>query len=234
MVGRIGRHLTYANVTATLALVIAFGGGAYAAVNAIPGPNKVIHGCYARRGGALRLVAAGHKCSKHEHAISFNQQGPRGVAGVAGQTGPSGTPDLSQFYSKPQADAQFVHGTGTVIVFPVQEALNSSGGPVMDVPAVGRLVMTDCLIGEVEWQYTNESGATEGYIVSDSKTAHTNASVADGGTLTAGTSLPLDPFNPDITQLSVITATGTADFVVYGRVNPANAHCQVWGRVTLS
>jgi hypothetical protein len=224
--GRIGRHLTYANVAATLALVIAFGGGAYAAVTTIPGSNKVIHGCYAKRGGALRLVAAGHKCAKREHAISFNQQGPRGIAGLTGPSGPpgpTGTPDPSQF----------VHGTATVTTFPVQEALNGSGGPVMDVPAVGRLVVTACLIGETDWQYTNESGATEGYILSDSKTAHTNASVADGGTLTAGTSLPLSPFNPDIVQLSVVTATGTADFVLNQRVNPANGHCQVWGQVTL-
>lgn len=79
MLSRFRPRLTYANVTATLALVLAMGGGAYAAVSSIPGAGGVIHGCYQKRGGNLRLVSAGHHCSKSEKAISFNQRGPSDV-----------------------------------------------------------------------------------------------------------------------------------------------------------
>lgn len=81
--------LTYANVAATLALVLALGGGAYAAANSIPGPGGVIDGCYQRQGGGLRLVRAGKRCSRNENAIAFNQQGSPGRQGVAGPVGPS-------------------------------------------------------------------------------------------------------------------------------------------------
>ena len=89
-------RLTYANVAATLALFVALGGGAYAAVSAIPGPDGVIHGCYKKRGGSLRLVPASRKCSRRELAIAFNQTGPRGprgrtVVGRRGATGLTGT-----------------------------------------------------------------------------------------------------------------------------------------------
>ena len=51
----IRRHISYANVTATLALVLALGGGAYA-VQGIPDRTGVFHGCVNKRNGALRLM----------------------------------------------------------------------------------------------------------------------------------------------------------------------------------
>ncbi len=89
MLSRLRPSLTYANVAATVALVLAMGGGAYAAANAIPGPGGVIHGCYQQQGGNLRLVRAGKKCSGNENAIAFNQQGRPGRQGVPGPIGPS-------------------------------------------------------------------------------------------------------------------------------------------------
>jgi hypothetical protein len=83
-------RLTYANVMSTVAVFVALGGGAYAAVSSIPGPDGVIHGCYAKRGGNLRLIAAGRRCSKRETAIAFNQQGQRGRPGGRGATGSRG------------------------------------------------------------------------------------------------------------------------------------------------
>ena len=80
MFGRLRPRLTYANVVATLALVLGMGGGAYAAVESIPGPGGVIHGCYRNRGGDLRLVGAGKKCLSTETSIAFNQRGQQGAA----------------------------------------------------------------------------------------------------------------------------------------------------------
>jgi hypothetical protein len=89
VLSRLTPRLTYANVVATLALVLAMGGGAYAAVSSIPGAGGVIHGCYQQQGGNLRLVKAGKKCSDNENAIAFNQQGRTGRQGAPGPIGPS-------------------------------------------------------------------------------------------------------------------------------------------------
>jgi len=65
-------------------------GGAYAAVSTIPGPDGVIHGCYAKKNGALRVVKAGSKCQRSELALSWNQQGQPGPIGSGGALGAQG------------------------------------------------------------------------------------------------------------------------------------------------
>jgi hypothetical protein len=84
------QHLTYANAMATIAVFIALGGGAYAAVSSIPGPDGVIHGCYKKRGGGLRLVSSAKKCTRSERLIAFNQSGPQGPRGSQGNKGSQG------------------------------------------------------------------------------------------------------------------------------------------------
>lgn len=92
---RLRPRLTYANLMATIALFVALGGGAYAAISSIPGGDGVIHSCYQSKGGGLRVVAAKKKCSRGEHALSWNQvgrpgrQGNQGIQGVQGVPGPS-------------------------------------------------------------------------------------------------------------------------------------------------
>jgi hypothetical protein len=85
------RHISYANVASTLALVLAMAGGAYAAL--APVRNGVVHTCYRKSGGALRVVSAGARCTRHERALAFDQRGPvggRGPRGTAGPQGPTG------------------------------------------------------------------------------------------------------------------------------------------------
>ena len=82
--------LSYANVMSTVAVFAALGGGAYAAVSSIPGPGGVIHGCYQKKNGTLRLVPAGKKCAKSEKAIAFNQKGVPGRPGLPGAAGVPG------------------------------------------------------------------------------------------------------------------------------------------------
>jgi hypothetical protein len=87
----IRRHLSYANVASTLALVFAMGGGAYAALS--PVHNGVIHTCYRTGNGTLRVVRAGARCTRRERALAFNQRGPvgpRGATGPQGRTGKTG------------------------------------------------------------------------------------------------------------------------------------------------
>jgi hypothetical protein len=68
-------------------LVLAAGIGVASA--GIPSSGGKIFGCYAKKGGALRVVAAGKKCKENEKALFWNQQGPKGDAGPTGSGGGS-------------------------------------------------------------------------------------------------------------------------------------------------
>ena len=86
----IREHLTYSKVAATLAVFLAAGGVAWAA----SGSGGVIHACYKKRGGALRIA---HRCRHGEKRLSWNQVGPLGPRGfkgssVKGKTGATGPP----------------------------------------------------------------------------------------------------------------------------------------------
>lgn len=71
---------------ALVGLLVA-GGVAYAT---IPDDHGVIHGCYTRSGGSLRVIDAGvTNCSNKETALNWNVTGP---AGPQGTTGPQGDP----------------------------------------------------------------------------------------------------------------------------------------------
>jgi hypothetical protein len=81
---QIRKHLTYTKVAATLAVFLAAGGVAWAASGI---SRNTIHGCYKKRGGALRI--AGH-CRRNEKGVSWNRVGPSGPRGSTGKTGKTG------------------------------------------------------------------------------------------------------------------------------------------------
>ena len=87
MLGKLRRRVTYTKVAATIAVVLAGTGFAYAA---IPGPSGVINGCYQTKTGNLRVVSAGKKCLRSEKALNWNQTGPRGLQGLQGAKGDTG------------------------------------------------------------------------------------------------------------------------------------------------
>ena len=55
-----------------------------------PEPDGSINGCYAKKGGKLRVVKAGKACKKRERPLAWSQTGPAGAAGPAGQKGATG------------------------------------------------------------------------------------------------------------------------------------------------
>ena len=85
---RIRRHISYANVAATLALVLAMSGGAVAATGGFSS-GGTLRAC-ANEEGAIRLLKPGKSCKKGQKTVSWNQTGPAGVKGAAGATGAAG------------------------------------------------------------------------------------------------------------------------------------------------
>jgi hypothetical protein len=85
-----GRIVGYArtHVIAFVALFVALGGGAYAASGLVSGGT--ITGCAKSHGGPLTIVRAGHKCPRHQVALTFDERGPAGKTGGAGPPGPRG------------------------------------------------------------------------------------------------------------------------------------------------
>jgi hypothetical protein len=80
-------------VVAFAALFVSLAGVGYAATGGIPGSNGVIHSCYQKSHGALRVVPAGRRCRRSEKSLAFNQrgqQGPRGFQGARGLQGKQG------------------------------------------------------------------------------------------------------------------------------------------------
>jgi hypothetical protein len=92
-------RLTYANAMATGAMFVALGGGAYALTGA-PDSAGVFHGCVSNKTGVLRVAKSASACHKArvrgrrrdpgEFAVSWNQQGPRGIQGIQGTQGTQG------------------------------------------------------------------------------------------------------------------------------------------------
>jgi Collagen triple helix repeat (20 copies) len=82
------RLRTLIPVTATAGLVVGVG----IAMGAIPDSGGVIHGCYKRTEGQLRVIDPGQggSCRRSETALTWSQQGPQGVPGPQGAAGPQG------------------------------------------------------------------------------------------------------------------------------------------------
>jgi hypothetical protein len=70
-----------ATVIALIALVVAAGG---AAVAAIPSPSGNIHACYGQRDGTLRVVQHDRFCPAGTRRLVWNQKGVPGSPGIAG------------------------------------------------------------------------------------------------------------------------------------------------------
>src|SRR5665647_3638988 len=82
---RIRRHLSYANVAATLALVFGMSGGAIAATGGFSS-GGTLRACANEEGG-LKLLQAGKRCKRGQKTVSWSQTGPAGANGAAGATG---------------------------------------------------------------------------------------------------------------------------------------------------
>ena len=71
------------------AILFVFGINGYA-------QDNVIHGCFKKSGGDLRILARGTSCNPSETPISWNLSGPQGPAGPTGPPGPQGPEGKSE------------------------------------------------------------------------------------------------------------------------------------------
>ncbi len=82
---KLGRLGAVAPVAAVLVLAIGVG----AAMGVTSGGTAVVHGCYLKSSGRLRIVS-GPRCHKGEKSLSWNQRGSQGLKGAQGLPGSQG------------------------------------------------------------------------------------------------------------------------------------------------
>jgi hypothetical protein len=123
MRSKVRSRITYANVIATIALFIALGGGAYAALrlpansvgtaqiksNAVVS-SKVKDGSLLSQDFKAGQLPAGPQGAQGAQGPQGAQglQGPQGAQGTQGQKGDTGTVDTSNFYTKGESDGRFL------------------------------------------------------------------------------------------------------------------------------
>jgi hypothetical protein len=114
---------SYAFVGVTLAFVLAASGFAVASIR---GHSGIIHGCYQKHGGSLRVIdrskrGSAGKCRKSEKSLSWNQKGKRGIQGppgIQGKTGPQG-PAGASVIVRARNSTQLVVPSGTTGTYPL-------------------------------------------------------------------------------------------------------------------
>ena len=75
-------------VVVSVLCLLFVGGGVLA--GALIGDGEVIHGCYKKKNGQLRVVDAGEACHNSELPVTWNVEGPQGLEGPQGEMGPQG------------------------------------------------------------------------------------------------------------------------------------------------
>jgi hypothetical protein len=147
-------RLTYANVMATIAVFVALGAGGYAAASFV-GSNGVIHACVTKH-GQLMLVKTGAKCHGG-HAISWDQQGPRGQTGNQGANGNPGPRGPSDGYN--------ATGGGGV----------GSATASVTVPAGDYIAQGGCSASQING---TKDGSAEATLTADNDSRHSDTQVA--------------------------------------------------------
>jgi hypothetical protein len=154
----------------TVALVAALGGVAWAA---IPGPSGIIHGCYNKHGGQLRVInlATGGRCRHKEAALSWSETGPpgprggggpKGATGKTGKTGVTGAQGPSNAYAASETGAVALTPGGKDVLnlalpagkYVVTASVNIANA---DTP-VGETEKATCVINSVPTTSSEASG----------------------------------------------------------------------------
>ena len=145
---RIGRRPSPAMAVASVALLVALGGAAEAA---IPDNSGVVHGCYVTNTGQLSVIdSSSASCGVGQTALDWNQHGQTGASGPAGATGATGSGATG---SKGPAGARGAAGAkgaaGPRGAIGPSDAFSTSETPTRGVGGTARLVQRLALpVGE--------------------------------------------------------------------------------------
>jgi len=82
------RHFTVALSLATVGVVVAAGAVAFADIP----DSGVVHACYDKAGGRLRVIDQHDSCAGSERHITWNERGAQGPRGEVGPAGAKGAP----------------------------------------------------------------------------------------------------------------------------------------------
>jgi hypothetical protein len=114
MLSNIGSRLTYANVIATIALFLALGGGAYAALklpkNSVGSAQIKANAVNSSKVKNGSLLAGDFKAGQLPAGAQGAQglKGDQGLQGEKGAKGDTGTVDTSNFFTKSESDGRFL------------------------------------------------------------------------------------------------------------------------------
>lgn len=172
MRARLKSSPTYANVMATVAVVLALGTGSYAAASVV-GSSGVVHACVSKS-GRVTVLKSGSNCRKGQ-PLSFNQQGQdgsRGALGGTGNTGPTG-PSGAAGPPGPSDGYTAANGGG-----------NTSATVSVTVPAGDYVAAADCTASQING---TKPGSAEATLTAANDSAHSGLMIAsvpiDGATL---------------------------------------------------
>ncbi len=122
----------------TMSIAVLAGTAAAGVAASIPDASGVIHSCYRKNGGNLRVVdPSTGRCLPSEIALSWNQTGPtgpRGSTGSPGPTGPKGTtgpqgPGVKTIAGLVNADGSIEEGSGFTVIH------TGTGSYLVDFPS---------------------------------------------------------------------------------------------------
>jgi hypothetical protein len=115
-----GGRLSYANVTASLALIVAVGQGVVSSIASIPGADGTIRGCYHKKKGTLRVVDEGVACKSKEESLVWNQEGVPGEIGAKGDQGDPGEPGApaTTLWAVVESDGTITASSGVTGIVP--------------------------------------------------------------------------------------------------------------------
>ena len=147
------KRLSYANVTATLALVLATSGGAMAANNYLITSTKQI--------SPKVLTKLKGRTGKTGASGPTGATGPAGPKGEPGLKGETGTVDTANFYDKHETEERFAKGDALTATR-TKTALNANGVPLFEIPGVASVAELNCLSSGANAEVANLSkGSTD-------------------------------------------------------------------------
>jgi hypothetical protein len=181
-------RISYANMVATLALIFAIGGTAFAASSpSSSGPAK-LKLCAAKKSGDLRLLSTSGACKSSERGVTVDRTGlvgPAGAVGAAGERGSQGDRGL-QGDRGPQGE-RGPAGPGTVLASPDGRftVAATNNGIVLAGPKGSATFDGEELLSDADFKITAPQALT---LTNGSALAITSGATTD---LTTGTALSI-------------------------------------------